>query len=92
MPRYFFHLVDDNDVLRDHDGQELAANILRHTALKAARDCMACDVQEGRLDLGFSIDVHDEAGHLVHSQPFGEAVKIVRQEARAGSPSERRLP
>ncbi|WP_152569565.1 MULTISPECIES: DUF6894 family protein [Sphingomonas] len=92
VPRFFFHLVDDIDALLDRDGQEVAAHDIPQTALKAARDCMAGDVQEGRLDLGYSIEVHDEAGHLIHSQPFGDSVEIVRQDAPAQPPLRPRSP
>ena len=45
-------------------------------ALMAARDCMAGDVKEGRLDVHYRIDVHDADGKLVHSQAFADALEV----------------
>lgn len=78
MPRFFLHLVDSVDVLLDPDGTEMPADAVPAAALRAARDCMAADIRDGRIDLGYRIDVHDEAGALVHSQSFAAAVTIVR--------------
>ena len=46
-------------------------------ALMMARDTMSHDLRTGRLELKYRIDVHDEAGELVHSQSFTDAVEIV---------------
>lgn len=78
MPHYFFHLVDSTDVVLDPDGVEMAAEAVVDAALFQARDCMAADVKEGRLDLHYRIDVHDDAGALVHSLTFEDALEIVR--------------
>lgn len=51
VPRYYMHLVDGHDVLLDLDGVELAADKVADCALDQARDCMAGDVHDGRLDL-----------------------------------------
>jgi len=77
MPRFFLQLIDHVDVLLDPDGVELTSEAVPATALKAARDCMAGDVRNGLLDLRYRIDVHDEAGMLVHSLPFAEALTIL---------------
>lgn len=44
----------------------------------AARDCIAGDVRTGRVDLRYRIDVHDDAGEIVHALPFASAVEIVK--------------
>lgn len=77
MPRYFMHLMDDTEVMLDPDGIEMAADAVERAALTAARDCMAGDVRDGRLDLRFRIDVHDESGKLVHRLPFADAVELL---------------
>jgi hypothetical protein len=41
------------------------------------RDCMAGDIKDGLLDLRYRIDVHEDAGELVHSLPFPQAVEVV---------------
>ena len=77
MPKYFMHLVDGTDVLLDPDGVELAADKDAPYSLLQARDCMAGDVRDGRLDLSFSIEVRDDGGELVHTLPFSRAIDII---------------
>lgn len=79
MPRFYMHLIDGSDRLLDPDGVDVAAEMVPSLALRQARDCMAGDVREGRLDLGYRIEVHDDSGKTVHLLPFGQAVEIVRQ-------------
>lgn len=79
MPRYFMHLVDSVDVTLDPEGIEMPAEAVAASALNQARDCMAGDVKNGRLDLHYRIDVHDENDQLVHSLPFHEALEIIGQ-------------
>ena len=80
MPRYFLHLIDSTDLLLDPEGIEMAAEAVGRCALAAARDCMAGDVKNGRLDLRYSIEVRDERGELVHRLPFSDAVSILSPE------------
>jgi hypothetical protein len=77
MSRYFLHLRDGTDEVIDPDGIEMPADAVRGVALMQARDCMAGDVKEGRLDLHCRIDVHDQSGKLVHSLPFADALELV---------------
>lgn len=77
MPRYFMHLRDGVDEILDPEGIEMAKAAISGVALLAARDCMAGDLKSGRLDLGGRIDVHDEAGKIVHSLNFCDAVEII---------------
>lgn len=78
MPRYYMHLIDSTDEVLDPDGVEMAPDDVARKALRAARDCMAGDVLQGRLKLGYRIEVKNEGGHLVHAQPFETAVEIER--------------
>ena len=77
--RYYFHLVDSIDLTLDPDGIEMTADAVAGVALVQARDCMAGDVKNGRLDLNYRIEVHDEDGKLVHSLPFADALEITGQ-------------
>lgn len=81
MSRYFFHLVDGSDVLLDPDGIEISPDQIASRALYQARALIASDAGEGRINLRCSIEVKDEAGKLVHSLAFEDAVSIVRDEA-----------
>jgi len=77
MSRYFMHLIDSTDILLDPDGVEMAAEAIPAKALFAARDCMANDVKDGRLDLHYRIEVRDEGGQVVHCLEFAAALEIV---------------
>ena len=78
MPRFFFHLENGSDLLLDPDGLLMPRDAVLSAALRQARDCIAGDVQIGRLDLHYRIDVHDEAGEIIHSLDFRDAVETVQ--------------
>lgn len=77
MAKYFMHLRDGVDEVLDPDGIHMPVEAIAGIALEAARDCMAGDVKSGSLDLRYRIDVHDEAGNLVHSVTFKDALDII---------------
>lgn len=70
------HLIDNNDVLLDPDGLELAPENVCDATLRAARDCMAGDVQNGQLDLRYRIEVQDVSGQVIHCLDFEDALEI----------------
>jgi hypothetical protein len=76
MARYFLHLRDGTEQILDPDGVDIPTQEVAATALMSARDCIAGDVHRGELDLRYRIDVHDEDGKLVHSQPFATAIAV----------------
>lgn len=76
MPRYYLHLVGVSDVLLDPEGIVASADNLAGIALRAARDCMASDLQVGTIDLGYSIEIYDEYGRNLHSLDFLDAINI----------------
>jgi hypothetical protein len=76
MPRYFLHLKDGVDEILDEEGIELSPAAVAGAALLAARDCMAADVKQGRLDLNHRIDVYDESGEIAQTLVFAEALEI----------------
>jgi hypothetical protein len=80
MPKYFMHLRDGTDEVLDPEGVMLPEEAVVGAALMAARDCMAGDIRDGRVDLGYRIDVHADDGSVVHSVSFGEAVEFVRRD------------
>lgn len=77
MARYFMHLRDGSDGLLDPDGIEMPVDAIADRTLACARDCMAGDVAEGRLDLRYHIDVHDEDDKVVHTLSFADAIEII---------------
>jgi hypothetical protein len=77
MPRYFLHQRDGVDEILDPDGTQFETlDELRRSVLAGARDLMSADVKQGKLDLRYRIDAENEAGQLVLSIPFKEAVSI----------------
>ena len=77
MPRYFFHLHDDLDVV-DEDGSELPdPSAARAKAVREARLLM-CELlnREGRIALHHRIDIEDDQGAVLASVPFRDAVRI----------------
>ena len=84
MARYFMHLRDSTDELLDPEGREFSTlEALQHAVLFAVRDLMSGDVLNGRLDLRFRIDAHDDAGAIAYSLPFKHALKIIQEDDTA---------
>lgn len=71
------HLVDGEDILLDPEGLTMAADAVPASALAQARDCIAGDVRDGRINLAYRIDVHDGGGEVVYSLSFADAVEII---------------
>lgn len=77
MQTYYFHLRDGTDVLLDPDGRALPSlSAVAGAALFEARAIISADAKGGKISLGQSIDVEDEAGQLVHTVTFADAVQI----------------
>ena len=59
-------------------GQAVMVNhSLEQGMVASARDLITGDVRRGVLDLRFRIDAEDEAGHIVYSLPFKQALTII---------------
>ena len=79
MPRYFFHIHNDEHVL-DEEGQVFPDNAAaRECALEGARDLVCMSVKNGHLNLDHYLDVADEAGQVLFSVTFREAFTIEGQ-------------
>ena len=78
MARYFMHLMDGKDVILDPEGIVMPSEAVPGAALLAARDCIAGDVKNGKIDLHCRIDVHDESAKLIYTQAFADAVEILQ--------------
>lgn len=78
MPRFFLHLRDGTDVALDEEGTDYAdVKAMRDAVLHSALDVIAGDVlAKGQIDLRFRIDAENDAGEVIHSLPFREAVSI----------------
>lgn len=76
MPRFFFHLRDDLDVI-DEEGTELPdLAAARRQAVKEARSLACEQVLHGRLNLAHYIDIEDDGGAVLATVTFGEVVEI----------------
>ena len=74
---YFFHLCDGGDVLLDPDGRDIAeASAIPDIALREARAVIAQEALTGRIVMDQFIEIRDDAGKLVHSIQFRDAVTI----------------
>ena len=77
MPRFYFHISNGHGFIEDEEGVELPDEAAaRSQALAAARDVMASDLREGRLDLTSFIEVEDEAHRLLLTLTFADAVSV----------------
>jgi hypothetical protein len=76
MARFYFNLFECGTLIPDDEGRECDASSLRSIAIHEARDLMSGEVKAGRLCVGCRIDVLDEAGSLVLSVPFTDALEI----------------
>ena len=79
MPRFFLHLRDEGSELLDEDGVTCRdMDVLHKAVLENARDTLAHGVKDaGVLDLRYRIDAEDDAGSLVYSLPFRQAVEVL---------------
>jgi hypothetical protein len=77
MPRFHFHICNGHGFIEDEEGVDLPDEpAARRNAVEAARDVMAGDLREGRLDLTSFIEVEDEAHRLLFTLTFAEAVTV----------------
>lgn len=76
MPRYFFHVFNDETCL-DEEGQELAdLDAARGRAVREARALMGDGLQKGEIVLSHHIAIQDEHGTMLLDVKFAEAVQI----------------
>jgi hypothetical protein len=76
MPRFFFHLHNDMDVL-DEEGRDMpSVQAARHAAEEDARTMAAESVRTGRLVLDHFIEVASETGQALFRVRFGEVVEV----------------
>ena len=75
MARYFFHIKDGADLIKDSEGTELAtAEEARSQALRSARELWANAIKSGRILDADAVVVADESGQLTFV-PMTEALQ-----------------
>lgn len=76
MPRYFFHVFND-DITIDDEGAELPdLDAARANAIKSARGLACHSISKGHLNLDHRIEITDEAGARRMTVTFREAFTI----------------
>lgn len=76
MPRFFFHLHNDLEVI-DDEGRELTdIEAAREAAERDALQMAAESVRHGHLARSHYIEVTDEAGTALFRVTFGEMVDV----------------
>jgi hypothetical protein len=85
MPRYYFHVREDDDVLHDPDGKDCADLVAaKAEAAAVARGLMAGGLRSARpLGLWREIVIADEAGHTLATVPFRDALRPGQPALRA---------
>jgi hypothetical protein len=77
MPRFYFHIRNGNGYTPDEEGQDLAdLREARAIALAGIRSLLGEELAAGSLDLDGRIDIADDAGKLLLSLLFADAVDI----------------
>ena len=77
MRRFFFHVVDGTGTALDENGLDLGdVRAARDVAVAGARDILAAEIRDGRIDLSWRIEVADGGGEVVLSLPFSDAVSV----------------
>ena len=77
MPRFYFHVFNDETSL-DDEGLELPdLEAARAHAVEGARSLMSDLVWRGRIVLSHHIAIQNEQGELLLDVRFGDAVEIL---------------
>jgi hypothetical protein len=75
MPRYYFHLTDGKEMLKNPKGLDLPGNAAaREEAVILARDLKHGKVHPGRSWKGWLVEIVDGHGHRVDSVPIDEVM------------------
>ena len=79
MPRYHFNIDNGIGFVADEEGRELPdLETARAEGFRGIRSILAEDVLHGRIDLAGRLEVIDEAGVLLLTIPFADAVDVSR--------------
>jgi hypothetical protein len=77
MPRYFLHIQDSGEVIRDEEGMDLPdLAAARDEAIAGARSILADGAKAGILSLSSLIEIEDERGESLMTITFADTVAI----------------
>lgn len=75
MPHYYFHIRSRDRRIEDLEGGEFdTLSAALKEARLAAREMLANDIRQGRIDETRLFEIVDEQGQLVASLPFGKVL------------------
>jgi len=76
MPRYFFHIREEEQVIVDDEGIDLPnLEAAREEAVAAARQLLSQSVLKGKACNGRVFEITNENGIVVLSVPFRETIE-----------------
>jgi hypothetical protein len=76
VARYFFNLYDDL-VSIDDEGKEFPSlEAARRNAMHEAREMACAQVVAGHVNFAHRIEIADEAGEVLETVHFGDAVQV----------------
>jgi hypothetical protein len=75
MPRFYFHMRTDQDLVLDDEGIELPdIDVAKEDALKAAREIMARKIRYGSDDFPDAVVIFDQDGKEIASVALVDAL------------------
>jgi hypothetical protein len=75
LTRFYLHQQIANGIIEDPDGTEAVdLKAVRHDAILAARQLLANAILAGVAPLGTAFRITDEAGHVLMTVPFVDAL------------------
>ena len=77
MTRYFLHIHNDHGGAEDDEGLEATSlSEAREVAITGIRSLLASEAANGEMNFKGRIDIMNEAGKVLHSVPFADAIKV----------------
>ena len=86
VPRYYLHICNGSGFTEDKQGQELPdMDAARKEAIRGLRDISASELKRGEMNLGSFIEIEDEAGRLIMTVDFHDAVRLGNERSQRPS-------
>jgi hypothetical protein len=77
MARYFLHIHNSHGAAEDDEGLEATSlSEAREVAVAGIRSLLAAEAGNGEINFKGRIDISNEAGKVLHSVPFAEAIVV----------------
>ena len=87
MPRFYFHLRRSRELIRDHEGTELAhVEAAYLEAFKSAQELWTILLEERQDPMTHTLEVLDEGGRLMFVLPLAEVLENTQKRFRPHGP------